>query len=354
MKKVMNGKKLWKYCLMVAALASLLLVSAACGSSRDKKESNPKETENQQKDDSKERASTEILTDQTVAESAVVEEGVTLPDNFENMPYVMEALMVQDYAKNMPYYNSDLSEEYNDSFYYSMAVLASLIEQKTAFGDGVVSGKYYYLSEETVDKYAAALYDEYGQGKMEFPSLDENDIYAMYDEEIDSYAFIIGDVGDMMVHITDCSQQGDEILVKAALYSGDKSLKEYEFLLRPTSFIAEQNEFAYSVCDMVSAGEKEIGFSQESSESESTAQGQEESALDYESSGEKISIANARNAAAEYAEEDVAYDRTEEIDGIEYYIFKTSADKMILVDSHDIQNVFGAVENEDGSWTFDQ
>ena len=357
MKKVMSGKKFWKHCLITAGLTALLLLGAACGSSKDHdgEESKPTVTDSQQGEDKKEQASTEILTDQTVGDSAVVEQGVTLPDHFDNMPYVMEALMVQDYAKNMPYYRPDLSEEYADSFYYSMAVLASLMEQKTAFGDGVVSGKYYYLSEETVDKYAAALYDTYGQGDMEFPTLDENDVYAMYDEDIDSYAFIIGDVGNLVVHITECSQQGDEFLIKAALYGGEKSLKEYEFLLRPTSFIAEQNEFAYSVVDMAAVGEEEgISFSQESSEAESSSQDQEETAVDYESTGEQVSIANARIAASEYAEEDVGYDRTEEIDGIEYYFFRTSSNKMILVDSHDIENVFGAEENEDGSWTFDQ
>lgn len=357
MKKVMHGKKTWKHCLIAAGLSVLLLLGSACGSSKDQGDegSKPAGTQSQQEENRKEQASTEILTDQTVGESAVVEQGVTLPDGFDNMPYVMEALMVQDYAKNMPYYRPDLSEEYADSFYYSMAVLASLIEQKTAFGDGVVSGKYYYLSEETVDKYAAALYDTYGQGNMEFPTLDENDVYAMYDEDIDSYAFIIGDVGDMVVHITECSQQGDEILIKAALYGGQKSLKEYQFLLRPTSFIAEQNEFAYSVVDMAAEGEEEgISFSQESTESESTSQDQEETAMDYENSGEQVSIANARKAAGEYAEEEVGYDRTEEINGIEYYFFRTDSNKMILVDSHDIDNVFGAEENEDGSWNFDQ
>ena len=347
MRDHVDRKTVWKKYLAAAAVTALVFAGAGCGSSN-------KSPAGQTAEDSRTESATEILTEETVGDSAVVGEGVTLPENFDNMPYVLEALMLQDYAKNRPYYTKDASEENADSFYCSMAVLASLIEQKTAFGDGVESGKYYYISEETVDKYASALYDAVGRGDMEFPELSDNNIFALYDEEIDSYAFVITDPGSMTTHITECSKVGDRYSMRASLYNGDSFLKEYQFEIVPTSFIEEQNEFAYSVADMAVAGEESgIGLSENTEEAANLEDGGE-TAMDYENSGEKVSIADARNAAAEYAEEPVDYERTDEIDGREYYFFKTENDKIYLVDSHDLMNVFGARENKDGSWTFDQ
>lgn len=338
-----KGNHIWKRWTLAAALTALLLAGAACGKS-------PKKTETDQAAE----ASTQIFTEATVGESAVVADGVRLPAHFDNMPYVMEALMVQDYAKNMPYFTPNMSDQYADSFYYSMAVLTSLIEQKTVFGDGVVSGKYYYLSEDTVDKYASALYDAFGQGNMEFPELSDNSIYAIYDEDTDSYAFIIGDVGDMMVHITECSKEGDQYVIRASLYNGDDFLREYLFYLLPTSFIAEVNEFAYSVSDMKVMGEDDMTGIYDSSQNTAGTEDQMETAMDYGNSGQQVPVSEARKAAGKYAGESIKYDKTEEIDGTEYYFFRTESDEIILVDSHDVQTIFGAKENGDGSWTFDQ
>ncbi len=338
-----KGSNAWKKWALAAALTSLLVTGAACAKSPGKEEP-----------DQATEASTQILTEETVGESAEVADGVQLPDRFDNMPYVMEALMVQEFAKNMPYYTPDTPDQYADSFYYSMAVLTSLIEQRTVFGDGVVSGKYYYLTEETVDKYAAALYDAFGQGNMEFPELSDNNVYAMYDEDTDSYAFVIGDVGDMKTHITYCSQEGGQYIIRASLFNGDQFLREYVFYLVPTSFIAEVNEFAYSVLDMKVVGEDGLEDMSGDDWGPVSEGDQEETAMDYENSSEQVPVSEAKIEAGEYAGESVKYDRTEEIEGTEYYFFRTESDKLVLVDSHDVQTVFGAVQNKDGSWTFDQ
>ena len=43
---------------------------------------------------------------------------VTLPDNFDNMIYPIEALMVQKLSKGYAYYTNDTSEEEADSFWF--------------------------------------------------------------------------------------------------------------------------------------------------------------------------------------------------------------------------------------------
>ncbi len=65
------------------------------------------------------KATTEAAKDDTTAD--YVASGVKLPDNFENMIYPIEALMLQNYSKGYPYYANGASEEKSDSFWFSIA-----------------------------------------------------------------------------------------------------------------------------------------------------------------------------------------------------------------------------------------
>ena len=141
-------------------------------------------------------ATTEAAKDDTTAD--YVASGVELPDNFENMIYPIEALMLQNYSKGYPYYANGASEEKSDSFWFSMAALTSLMENESAYGDGIEMDSYYYLKENTSNMYASALYNAYGMGNMEFPEIPDGDKYATYDDGKQMYGFLKGEVSGLV------------------------------------------------------------------------------------------------------------------------------------------------------------
>lgn len=146
--------------VLAVALAGMMVAGVAgCSSSKDAKKNNTAKSEQ----------GTEATTESKANTTAdYVASNVTLPDNFDNMIYPIEALMVQKLSKGYAYYTNDTSEEEADSFWFSMAVLTSLMETESAYGDGVEEDSFYYLKENTTNMYASALYNTYGKGDMEF------------------------------------------------------------------------------------------------------------------------------------------------------------------------------------------
>ena len=115
--------------VLAVALAGMMVAGVAgCSSSKDAKKNNTAKSEQ----------GTEATTESKANTTAdYVASDVTLPDNFDNMIYPIEALMVQKLSKGYAYYTNDTSEEEADSFWFSMAVLTSLMETESAYGDGV-------------------------------------------------------------------------------------------------------------------------------------------------------------------------------------------------------------------------
>ena len=189
--------------LCAVTLAGMMVVSvSACSTSKSAEKNSVSKTEQAPE------ATTEAAKDDTTAD--YVASGVELPDNFENMIYPIEALMLQNYSKGYPYYANGASEEKSDSFWFSMAALTSLMENESAYGDGIEMDSYYYLKENTSNMYASALYNAYGMGNMEFPEIPDGDKYATYDDGKQMYGFLKGEVSSLVPYITNCVKDGSD------------------------------------------------------------------------------------------------------------------------------------------------
>ena len=181
--------------LCAVTLAGMMVMSvSACSTSKSAEKNSVSKAEQASE------ATTEAAKDDTTAD--YVASGVELPDNFENMIYPIEALMLQNYSKGYPYYANGASEEKSDSFWFSMAALTSLMENESAYGDGIEMDSYYYLKENTSNMYASALYNAYGMGNMEFPEIPDGDKYATYDDGKQMYGFLKGEVSSLVPYIT--------------------------------------------------------------------------------------------------------------------------------------------------------
>ena len=95
---------------------------------------------------------------------------MTLPSDFGDMIYPLTSLMVEASAKGLPYYSEDSTEDEADSFWFSMAVLASLMNDYVKDFTVDTDENYLYLEEDTVNMYASTLYDAYAQGIWSFRS----------------------------------------------------------------------------------------------------------------------------------------------------------------------------------------
>lgn len=366
---IMFKNKLKRLCAVV--LAGMMVVSvSACSTSKSAKKSTVSKAEQETE------ATTEAAKDTT---ADYVASGVELPDNFENMIYPIEALMVQKYSKGYPYYANGTSEEKSDSFWFSMAVLASLMETESAYGDGIEMDSYYYLKENTSNMYASALYNAYGMGNMEFPEIPDGDKYATYDDGKEMYGFLKGDVNTLAPYITNCTKDGSDYILTAQLR--DKETDEvkgtYEVTITATSFDGEDNCFAYSataIRQIKEDGSQNQDTSSESQE-ESTQSTAEESGTENTSengdttesdpstesaeSAEGISQDDALSQAKDYYGEDAEYSYKKKVTvgDKEYYDFSVSGDDISSTDvlvSLDGQDVIGGTQNDDGSWSFDQ
>lgn len=305
---------------------------------------------------------------------------VVLPENFDNMIYPIEALMVQKLSKGYDYYTENTSEDESDSFWFSMAVLTSLMETQSAYGDGTESDSFYYLKENTSNMYASTLYDEYGKGNLEFPEIPDGDKYVTYDDTKEEYGFLKGDVGSLIPYITDCTKDGEDYIITAELRNieTDEVRGTYEIGITKSSFDGDDNCFAYSV---TSIKEKEDSTNSSSTTEENTTSTSEEEettdnnntdATSEESTTESTTDNTASNSSSEAISQDDAlqqakdyygsdaeysYKDTVTVGDKEYYDFSVKGDNVSSTDvlvSLDGQDVIGGTVNDDGSWSFDQ
>ena len=334
------------------------------------------------KDTAKPEQVTEATTESKQNTTAdYVASDVVLPENFDNMIYPIEALMVQKLSKGYEYYTDNTSDEESDSFWFSMAVLTSLMETQSAYGDGTESDSFYYLKENTSNMYASVLYNEYGKGNMEFPEIPDGDKYVTYDDSKEEYGFLKGDVGSLVPYITDCTKDGSDYTITAELRNTetDEVKGTYELGITETSFDGDDNCFAYSV---TSIKEKESASSDSSTEESTTATSEttestdksdteatsEESTTESStttdntssnSSSEGISQDDALQQAKDYygSDAEYSYKDTVTVGDKEYYDFSVKGDNVSSTDvlvSLDGQDVIGGTINDDGSWSFDQ
>ena len=286
-------------------------------------------------------ATTEAAKDDTTAD--YVASGVELPDNFENMIYPIEALMLQNYSKGYPYYANGASEEKSDSFWFSMAALTSLMENESA------------------------LYNAYGMGNMEFPEIPDGDKYATYDDGKQMYGFLKGEVSGLVPYITNCVKDGSDYIITSQLRDKDTDEVKgtYEVTITASSFDGDDNCFAYSATAIRQIGETDSENQSTSSESEeastdSTSEnGDSTDATDSTDSTEGISQDDALSQAKDYYGEDAEYSYKKQVTvgDKEYYDFSVSGDNVSSTDvlvSVDGQDVIGGTQNDDGSWSFDQ
>lgn len=299
-----------------------------------------------------------------------VKEDVVLPENFGNMIYPMEAVLVENYSRGLPYFTEDSSDEDADSFWFSMAVLTSQMNHYVKDVATDISGGYIYIDEEIMNMYASALYDNFGQGNMEFPRLDDDSKYARYDEDKGIYGFREGTIGDLEPFITDCEEKDDEYTLTMHLKNKDSAeiLASCEITIVPTSYESEENAFNYSIktfkelksMDYSDPSEKNTADERATTEESDTEDTTEDNdAENDDSSSNKISRSEALDKAREYLgdEAEYSYKETVTIGDYEYYDFAVEGEDVSSTDvlvSHDGENVMGGIRNDDGSWSFDQ
>ena len=355
--------------LCAVTLAGMMVMSvSACSTSKSAEKNSVSKAEQASE------ATTEAAKDDTTAD--YVASGVELPDNFENMIYPIEALMLQNYSKGYPYYANGASEEKSDSFWFSMAALTSLMENESAYGDGIEMDSYYYLKENTSNMYASALYNAYGMGNMEFPEIPDGDKYATYDDGKQMYGFLKGEVSSLVPYITNCVKDGSDYIITSQLRDKDTDEVKgtYEVTNTASSFDGDDNCFAYSATAIRQIGETDSENQSTSSESEeastdSTSENGDSTdansstdstdATDSTDSTEGISQDDALSQAKDYYGEDAEYSYKKQVTvgDKEYYDFSVSGDNVSSTDvlvSVDGQDVIGGTQNDDGSWSFDQ
>ena len=355
--------------LCAVTLAGMMVMSvSACSTSKSAEKNSVSKAEQASE------ATTEAAKDDTTAD--YVASGVELPDNFENMIYPIEALMLQNYSKGYPYYANGASEEKSDSFWFSMAALTSLMENESAYGDGIEMDSYYYLKENTSNMYASALYNAYGMGNMEFPEIPDGDKYATYYDGKQMYGFLKGEVSSLVPYITNCVKDGSDYIITSQLRDKDTDEVKgtYEVTITASSFDGDDNCFAYSATAIRQIGETDSENQSTSSESEeastdSTSENGDSTdansstdstdATDSTDSTEGISQDDALSQAKDYYGEDAEYSYKKQVTvgDKEYYDFSVSGDNVSSTDvlvSVDGQDVIGGTQNDDGSWSFDQ
>lgn len=297
-----------------------------------------------------------------------VKDDVVLPEDFGNMIYPMEALLIEDYSKGLPYYTEDSDEKDADSFWFSMAVLTSQMNHYVKDAAVESDDRYIYIDEETMNMYVSAMYDAFGSGNLEFPGLSEDNSYAVYDDDKGIYGFRQGTIGDLEPYITDCKSDGEEYTLTMHLKNKDSAeiLASCDITLVPTSYESDENAFNYSVKDFerLESGDSEDFSERDTSDEASTTEDEDES-TEYKKSDEsagssdRVSRDKAEELAKEYFGDDAEYTfkKIVTIGDYDYYDFSVEGDDIDSTDvlvSVDGENVLGGTKNSDGTWSFDQ
>lgn len=344
----MNKKKM----MAILLTGVMVLTLGACG--KDKKADKGNET------DTTAESSTAIKQDNP----EYVADDVILPEDFGNMIYPMEALMVESYSKGLPYYGDNTEEDNAESFWFSMAVLTSQMDHYVKEVAVDSDDRFLYIDEETTYMYASALYDSFGKGEIEFPDQGEDNPYASYDDDKQAFGFRQGDIGDLEPFITACEEVGADFILTTELRDGEsgKALGRYTITITDTSYEGEDNAFAYAVTNF-----QEEMLEEESPESttetaeEQTTEGSETDSEATAGDTEQVAISQekALEMAKDYygSDAEYSYKGTVTVGDYEYYNFSVKGDDISATDvlvSTSGEDVIGGVKNNDGTWSFDQ
>lgn len=337
----------------VCAMAGILALSmVGCGKKKDEKAA---------------EVTTEEATESTMETEDTpdyVAAGVTLPEDFDNMIYPLEALMVESASKGEAYYNENSDMEEADSFWFSMAVLSSLTNDYVKDLSVDREDSFLYMSEDDTDMLAATLYDSISKGNLEFPELEEDNRYAVYREEDSCYGFLIGDIGAMEGYITGCEQNGSDYVLTTELRDSesDTMYGEYEITLTKNGYDGDaETLFAYAVSDFKVLEQDDTETSTDSTEETDSTEDDVDSEQDTEEKSDSgtITQSEALERAKEYYGEDATYAFKEivTIGDYDYYDFSVEGEGISSTDvlvSTDGDNTVGGIQNDDGSWSLDQ
>lgn len=294
-------------------------------------------------------------------------EDVVLPENFGNMIYPIEAILVEAYSKELPYYTPDSPEEEAKSFWFTMAVLTSQMNHYVKDVSVETKDGYIYIDEDTMNMYASALYNAFGKGEMEFPDVGEDNPYADYNSDKEMYGFREGTIGDLTPYITDCKEDGKEYELTVHLKNKDSAeiLLSSKVTIVPTSYEGDENAFDYSVDSFKKTKKGDMAdFSDKEADEKSTTEKEEETEESADEDEEdNISKEDAMKIAKDYYEENYGgdaefeYNDIETIGDVEYYdiaVNGDSASPMNILVSLSGEIVMGGTRNSDGSWSLDQ
>ncbi len=310
--------------------------------------------------------------------------GVNLPDQFDLMIYPMEAVTVECYTKGIPYYTEGEEEE---SFWFSMAVLSSLLAENN-YVQPIFDEDYYYYTKEEIQTLASVLYGEYEEGEMPMAELDEENPYAFYEEEMGLYGLLNGNIGDLHLYITGCEAYADGYLLDTQLKKGegDNVIAQFQIDLQAKTKKDPKDLFHYSIYEVYSMDEEEEDSIDESDEDGEDLQGptaegdfdevdgkeveepsKEEDPEEQEPSSVNSSYGSHKNInkqealelAKGYLGDDVDFDYKQmvTIGDYEYFDFAVKSDKHSVTDVLVCRNgidVVSGIQNSDGSWSFDQ
>jgi hypothetical protein len=214
-----------------------------------------------------------------------------------------------------------------------------------------------------MNMYVSSMFDAFGKGDMEFPPLDEDDIFAVYDEDDEIYGFLEGQIEEVEPFITSCEKSGKGYVLTLQLKNKNsaKIVASSEINIVPTSYDAEDNIFDYSIKKFTPVDADELtDFSEkDTSDKKKDTDSDEEESEDEES--ESISEDKALEMAKEYIGEDYdcSFKEMITIGEDDVYDFEIEGDGTIYTDVlvwKNGRNVVAAYPNKDeeGTWTFDQ
>ncbi len=318
-------------------------------------------------------------------ETDSVEEGVSVPDNFENMLYAMKALAMENYYQGYPYYVQFADGSSRDSFWYSCALTSKLLNEDE--DEGTIS-----VDDETMNQIVSGLYASYQKGDLEFPEIRDGIAYAKYSDDGTGYVFsnsasdyVAGEssLDQFSLTVTSCEATEDGYTLEADLEDTDvgDNLGTYVFTMEETQYSGgNSNPFAYSISSMYDANDAsavteetsdateaggDIESTDESADTTETSESVDSSeetegddAAQSDGSGTVTQDEALSMAQETYGNENTyTYQGVVYIDAYPYYSFTVESESLsisyVLV-SESGTDVVGANKNSDGTWSFDQ
>ncbi len=285
---------------------------------------------------------------------------VYLPDDFDTMVYPLESVMLSSYVMGTSYFTEEDTDDAD--FWAPMAILCSMVNADVRVVAENTDDGYLYVDDDVLDMLASSLYDAYTRGDLEFPELSEEDVYAINGEEDYGLLDFSDDLDSTEIYITACTAYEEGYVITTELWTTGREdlLETCDIGVVPTSYEDEDNLFAYSISSVDVVGDDTEDVIEETTAEEEEGTGDEtDEAAPAEDETSVISQNEALSLAQDYygAGASYSYKGTVTVGEYEYYDFSVVSDDISSTDvlvSQDGRDVIGGVQNEDGSWSFDQ